>query len=207
MVEESPGYCGTISSGRFQSFPDRFLQTSSWKRSGTDRIFPVQFRPESGGKEPAGIGENCAGIGSDFNGCSRRNDRPGEKMPEENLNMNDVQLEDDEEINEMVSTPTKHVIPIQLLVEYVEFLCMDGVNPRIDSFVTPILAKKVIDFVYLLKDGRSLSGEETDTIIRKWLKNQSSEKVTAAFNNRTKTVNEIIDLLQNDCQLNDLIVK
>ncbi|CAF1184681.1 unnamed protein product [Adineta ricciae] len=25
----------------------RFLQTSSWKRSGTDRIFPVQFRLES----------------------------------------------------------------------------------------------------------------------------------------------------------------
>ncbi|CAF1631354.1 unnamed protein product [Adineta ricciae] len=39
---------------RFQSFPDRFLQTSSWKRSGTDRIFSAQFRPESGGKEPVG---------------------------------------------------------------------------------------------------------------------------------------------------------
>ncbi|CAF1421495.1 unnamed protein product [Adineta ricciae] len=33
--------------GRFQSFPGRFLQTLSWKRSGTDRIFPVQSRPES----------------------------------------------------------------------------------------------------------------------------------------------------------------
>ncbi|CAF1509254.1 unnamed protein product [Adineta ricciae] len=39
-----PGYYGTVGSGRFQSFPDRFLQTSSWKRPGTDRIFPVQFR-------------------------------------------------------------------------------------------------------------------------------------------------------------------
>ncbi|CAF1343069.1 unnamed protein product [Adineta ricciae] len=46
-------------------------------RSGSDRIFPVQFRPESGGKEPARIGENCAGIDSDFNGFSRRNDRHG----------------------------------------------------------------------------------------------------------------------------------
>ncbi|CAF1567095.1 unnamed protein product [Adineta ricciae] len=27
--------------------------------------------------ELAGIGENCAGTGSDFNGSSRRNDRPG----------------------------------------------------------------------------------------------------------------------------------
>ncbi|CAF1414658.1 unnamed protein product [Adineta ricciae] len=107
----------------------------------------------------------------------------------------------------MASTPTKHVLTIQLLVEYVEFLCVDGVNPRIDSFVTPILAKKVNDFVYLLKDGRSMSGEETDTIIRKWFRKQSSEKVTVPFNNRTKTVNDIIDLLQNDCQLNDLIVK
>ncbi|CAF1081445.1 unnamed protein product [Adineta ricciae] len=41
--------------GRFRpSFPGCFLQTSTWKRSGTDRIFPVQFRPESGCKEPAG---------------------------------------------------------------------------------------------------------------------------------------------------------
>ncbi|CAF1680522.1 unnamed protein product [Adineta ricciae] len=47
-----------------------FLQTSSWKRSGTDRIFPVQFRPESSGKE-------SAGTDSDFNGSSRRNNRPG----------------------------------------------------------------------------------------------------------------------------------
>ncbi|CAF1172156.1 unnamed protein product [Adineta ricciae] len=39
-----PGYYGTVGSGRLGSFSDRFLQTSSWKRSGTDRIFPGQFR-------------------------------------------------------------------------------------------------------------------------------------------------------------------
>ncbi|CAF1448050.1 unnamed protein product [Adineta ricciae] len=36
-----------VGSGRLSSFSDHFLQTSSWKRSGADRIFPVQFRPES----------------------------------------------------------------------------------------------------------------------------------------------------------------
>ncbi|CAF1438787.1 unnamed protein product [Adineta ricciae] len=72
-----PGYYGTVGFGRFQSFTDRFLQTSSWKRSGTARIFPVQYRPESGGKEPVGTGKNHAGTESDFNGFSRRNDRPG----------------------------------------------------------------------------------------------------------------------------------
>ncbi|CAF1096578.1 unnamed protein product [Adineta ricciae] len=40
--ELNPGYYGTVGSGRkfkrrFQSFPDRFLQTSSWKRPGTCR--------------------------------------------------------------------------------------------------------------------------------------------------------------------------
>ncbi|CAF0827740.1 unnamed protein product [Adineta ricciae] len=46
-------------------------------RSGTDRIFLVQFRPESGGKEPAGIEKSCTGTNSDFNAPSRRNDQPG----------------------------------------------------------------------------------------------------------------------------------
>ncbi|CAF1507071.1 unnamed protein product [Adineta ricciae] len=52
--QEYPGYYGTVGSGRLGTFSDRFLQTSSWKRSGIDRIFPVQFQSESGGKEPAG---------------------------------------------------------------------------------------------------------------------------------------------------------
>ncbi|CAF1645346.1 unnamed protein product [Adineta ricciae] len=48
-----PGYYGTVGSGRL-----------------------VISRPESGGKEPAGIEKSCTGTDSDFNGSSRRNDGP-----------------------------------------------------------------------------------------------------------------------------------
>ncbi|CAF1272675.1 unnamed protein product [Adineta ricciae] len=41
------------------------------------RLVPaVISRPESGGKEPAGIEKSCTGTDSDFNGSSRRNDGP-----------------------------------------------------------------------------------------------------------------------------------
>ncbi|CAF1659187.1 unnamed protein product [Adineta ricciae] len=75
LFEINPGYYDTGGSGRLGSFSDYFLAAGF--RSGTDRIFPVQFRSESGGKELAGIGENCTGTDSDFNGSSRRIDRPG----------------------------------------------------------------------------------------------------------------------------------
>ncbi|CAF1575485.1 unnamed protein product [Adineta ricciae] len=45
------------------------------------------FLCNSGDKEPAGIGENCTGTGSDFNGSSRRNDRPGKTMVTAKTNM------------------------------------------------------------------------------------------------------------------------
>jgi hypothetical protein len=65
----------------------QFRQTSYRKRSGSDRKFLLNFRPESGAKEftgsdrnlpdTTGIDKNCTGTGSDLNGSGGWNDRPG----------------------------------------------------------------------------------------------------------------------------------
>ncbi|CAF1176933.1 unnamed protein product [Adineta ricciae] len=75
LTSVSTSYYGTVGSGRLGSFSDHFLA--------------AEFRPEVQTNLPelAGIGENCAGIeksctgtDSDFNGSSRRNDRPGARL-------------------------------------------------------------------------------------------------------------------------------
>ncbi|CAF0978128.1 unnamed protein product [Adineta ricciae] len=72
VAKNFPGDYGTVGSGRLGWFSDYFLAAG--------------FRPEvqTNLSELAGIGENCVeieksctGTDSDFNGSSRRNDRPG----------------------------------------------------------------------------------------------------------------------------------
>ncbi|CAF1291243.1 unnamed protein product [Adineta ricciae] len=62
------------------------LTVSCKLRAGNGQELIRYFLCNSGGKEPAGIGENCAGIDSDFNSSSRRNDRPGNMKTTKMLN-------------------------------------------------------------------------------------------------------------------------
>ncbi|CAF1527475.1 unnamed protein product [Adineta ricciae] len=81
----------------FRLFSGHFLQTLNWKRPGTGRILPRNFRPESAAKELAesdrnllnstGTDWNYAETGSDSNGSGRRNNRPAFLSQIQLLNM------------------------------------------------------------------------------------------------------------------------
>ncbi|CAF1508841.1 unnamed protein product [Adineta ricciae] len=89
MAYDIPGYYGTVGSGRLGS--SHFLAVSCKLPAGNGQELIGYFLCNSGRNpaarnlpELAGIGGNCVGIekscaetDSDFNGSSRRNDRPG----------------------------------------------------------------------------------------------------------------------------------
>ncbi|CAF1654766.1 unnamed protein product [Adineta ricciae] len=107
IIRNFPGYYGTVGSGRLGSFSDHFLVAGS-SNVGSNHFPAVSCKLRAGngqeligyflcnsGRNPAarnlpelaGIGENCVGIensctgsDSDFNGSSRRNDRPGLRL-------------------------------------------------------------------------------------------------------------------------------
>ncbi|CAF1474333.1 unnamed protein product [Adineta ricciae] len=75
-----PGYYGTVGSGRLGSFSDHFLAAGFRPEVQISCAIPAARNLP----ELAGIGENCAGTDSGFNGSSRRNDRPGEFQNQQN---------------------------------------------------------------------------------------------------------------------------
>ncbi|CAF1672116.1 unnamed protein product [Adineta ricciae] len=80
----SKNYSQVIMARSVPAGSSHFPTVSCKLRAGNGQELIGYFLCNSGDTEPAGIGENCAGIeksctgtGSDFNGSSRRNDRPG----------------------------------------------------------------------------------------------------------------------------------
>ncbi|CAF1239389.1 unnamed protein product [Adineta ricciae] len=94
---------------------------------------------------------------------------------------------DDLDADEEVMRPMIHFVEREFLLYFIAHLTLGPKDIQNDSFITPSLAKKPIDFVHLLQHGASVRDDKAEALVRNWYRVQSSETVTVPYTDRTKT--------------------
>ncbi|CAM4925839.1 unnamed protein product [Rotaria socialis] len=93
-------------------------------------------------------------------------------------------------------------VPRGIFIDYIKSL---NTRTEEEAFITPNVAIQIIDFVNLLYHRTAVTTETANALVHKWYKVPVTIEKVTPFNQRTKSIQDIINHLEIDCNLANLL--
>ncbi|CAF3205918.1 unnamed protein product [Rotaria socialis] len=122
---------------------------------------------------------------------------------DENIALNNLaSLNNEEEVVEENNPIVVRAVPRGIFIDYIKSL---NTRTEEEAFITPNVAIQIIDFVNLLYHRTAVTTETANALVHKWYKVPVTIEKVTPFNQRTKSIQDIINHLEIDCNLANLL--